>query len=127
MLLTHLLNVMNKLHKLIDAYSENPVLPDDMNLFVAFQLVNKLGHGQCHALTLALHDFNGMPIYLLVTIMVSQCIATLSTKIIALTVTCYRMNTSPFHYMNQLGLRMAALVPTPAPLRVTSSESISRT
>jgi hypothetical protein len=66
MLLTHLLTIKNKLHTLVDAYNENPVLPDDMNLFVALQLVHKLGHGQCHALTLALHDFTGLPIYLLV-------------------------------------------------------------
>ena len=51
---------------MVAKFQANPVMPDDMNTYVALQLINKLAHGECHSLTLALHDFTGLPIILLV-------------------------------------------------------------
>ncbi len=66
MLLNRLLTHKNQLHAMVAKFQANPVMPDDMNTYVALQLINKLAHGECHSLTLALHDFTGLPIILLV-------------------------------------------------------------
>ena len=66
MLLNRLMEHKNQLHDMVAKFQANPVMPDDMNTFVDLQLVHKLAHGECHSLTLALHDFTGLPIVLLV-------------------------------------------------------------
>lgn len=66
MLLTHLLQTKNQMHALVDKYNASGSTQDDLKELITLQLIHKLGHGQCHALTLALHDYTGLPIYLLV-------------------------------------------------------------
>lgn len=66
MLINHLLNTKNKMHELVDAHHAKANVSKDMKAFIALQHIHKLGHGQCHSLTLALHDFTDLPIYLLV-------------------------------------------------------------
>ena len=66
MLMKSLTSTKNKLHQLVSTYQNDSVTPDDIKTYLSFQLINKLAHGQCHSLTLALHDFTGLPITMLV-------------------------------------------------------------